>query len=712
MEPLNEKHDVDPIKDSDDLEQDSIEEDDGLPLEVRVTIPIAFVNQFFYYRQTGVFVGYSVVSLLSLPMGHFMARILPMGHFKAFGRSFSLNPGPFSIKEHVLIGIMISCNSGTAYAVDIVVLQKLWYNSERPFIAGWLLVLTTQITGFSLAGALRRLLVRPVHMVWPQTLVFASLFRSLHAIHGQSDSGRMSRMKYFTLVVLGMFVYQWFPSLIFPTLGVLSWICWIKPNNIVLAQLTGSNGLGIGTISLDWSAISQYISPLIVPWFAQVNVLVGFVLVVYIIVPAAYYNNLWGSKNFPIVSANLFLGNGTSYNESAVISGGHLNEAAYREYGPLRMASFFALTYGIGFAGMTATIVHVALYNGQEIMTRLKSIDSADDDIHSMLMRQYPEVPDWWYGSLFAVSIAFSFLTCTLWNYMPWWALLLALAISAFFVLPVGIIQAITNQQPALNIMTEYVIGYLLPGNAIANVTFKSYGYVVNMQALTFVADLKFGHYMKIPPKVMFMAQLISTIVSCTVNLGATTWLINNQPHICTDEGYPFTCRSTRTFYSASIIWGAIGPARVFGHKDGALYSSVQWGFLIGALLPAIFWSLSKVFRRVLWLKNVHWPVLLTATANMPPALPYMYSNGLFVGFIFAFLLRRYRYDWWARYNYLTSAAFDTGVALSGLVIYFTVQIWNGAMPFWWGNPNPDDPDVNARALDHCGYGELNYYGA
>jgi hypothetical protein len=116
------------------------------------TAIISFVNQFFYLRQTQISIGYSVVALLSLPMGHFMARVLPTRQYSLFGKSFSLNPGPFSVKEHVLIGTMTACNTGTAYAVDIVILQKVFYDSHTPFFGGLLLVLTTQITGFALAG--------------------------------------------------------------------------------------------------------------------------------------------------------------------------------------------------------------------------------------------------------------------------------------------------------------------------------------------------------------------------------------------------------------------------------------------------------------------------------------------------------------------------------------------------------------------------------
>ncbi|KAG0346498.1 hypothetical protein BG005_000702 [Podila minutissima] len=284
-----EKPEAEKLGHIDPEEQLELQEDDSPIEEVRVTVPntddpsipcntfrmwflgllftaiISFVNQFFYLHQTTISIGYSVVALVSLPLGHFMAKVLPTTQYSIGDRSFSLNPGPFSIKEHVLIGTMTACNSGGAYAVDIVVLQKVFYDDEKPFIAGLLLVLTTQITGIALAGALRKFLVRPVHMVWPGCLVYASLFRSLHhTAEEPKDANRMSCMKYFLLVTLASFCWYWVPGYIFPTVGVISWICWINPKKVVLAQITGSSGLGVGTIALDWSAFS-IVAPLVTP---------------------------------------------------------------------------------------------------------------------------------------------------------------------------------------------------------------------------------------------------------------------------------------------------------------------------------------------------------------------------------------------------------------------------------------------------------------
>lgn len=48
-----------------------------------------------------------------------------------------------------------------------------------------------------------------------------------------------------------------------------------------------------------------------------------------------------------------------------------------------------------------------------------------------------------------------------------WWAFLLAIFISYAFSLPIGIIQAVTNTQIGLNVLTEFIYGYIQPGRPL-----------------------------------------------------------------------------------------------------------------------------------------------------------------------------------------------------------------------------------------------------
>jgi OPT family small oligopeptide transporter len=354
-----------------------------------------------------------------------------------------------------------------------------------------------------------------------------------------------------------MFVYYWLPGYFFQVLTFFSWACWIKPSNRVLGQLTGSlSGLGMLAVSFDWSTITSYLlTPLVVPYWAIANITVGFVFIAWIIVPALYYTNVWEAQKYPIITSGLFTESGEVWNNSMVLTPDRvINETAYAEYGPMRMSAFFAFTYGIGFAGITSILTHTYLYHGSEIWRQFKdSRTQKNEDIHHKLMRAYPEVPHWWYIATFVIAFGVSFGVIYGWPIgLPWWGFILAVAISVVFVLPIGIITALTNQAPGLNVITEFIIGFALPGHPIANVTFKTYGYISMYQCIVFVGDLKLGHYTKIPPKAMFITQFIGTALAGLMNLVTANWLMDTVENICTTGAYPFTCPSARTFYSAS----------------------------------------------------------------------------------------------------------------------------------------------------------------
>lgn len=191
---------------------------------------------------------------------------------KVIPRSRFFNPGPFSMKEHVLITVMSNCAYNTSYAVDIITVQTLWYKQDIGWGGGFLLVMTTQLLGYGMAGVLRPYLVYPASMVWPANLVNVSLFRSLHM--KEVNWTGPSRLKWFSIVFTCMFVYYWLPGYFFAVLTYFSWACWIKPDNVVLSQLTGSqNGLGMLAVSFDWATITSYLqSPLIVPFWATANI--------------------------------------------------------------------------------------------------------------------------------------------------------------------------------------------------------------------------------------------------------------------------------------------------------------------------------------------------------------------------------------------------------------------------------------------------------
>ncbi|XP_004502063.1 oligopeptide transporter 7-like [Cicer arietinum] len=661
---------------------------------------LSFLNQFFWYRTEPLTITAISAQIAVVPLGQLMAsKITKRVFFKGTSWEFTLNPGPFNVKEHVLITIFANSGAGTVYAIHIVTAVKVFYHKHISFSVSLLVVITTQVLGFGWAGIFRRYLVEPAAMWWPANLVQVSLFRALHEKE-ERPKGGLTRSQFFVIAFFCSFAYYVFPGYIFQMLTSLSWICWIFPNSVLAHQLgSGLNGLGIGAIGLDWSAISAYLgSPLASPWFATANVAAGFVFVMYILTPLCYWFNIYNAKTFPIFSNKLFTSKGHVYNITDIIdSNFHLDHAAYERQGRLYLSTFFAMTYGVGFAALTATIVHVALFHGREIWEQSKSsFNEKSMDIHTKLMRKYNQVPEWWFVCILIATIATTVFACEYYNeqlQLPWWGVLLACSIAIFFTLPIGIITAITNQSPGLNIITEYIIGYIYPGYPVANMCFKVYGYISMTQAITFLQDFKLGHYMKIPPRTMFMAQVVGTLIAALVYLSTAWWLLGSIPDICKDTSSVWTCPGDTVFYDASVIWGLIGPRRIFG--DLGTYEKINWFFLGGAIAPLLVYLATRAFPEQEWIKLINMPVLIGATGMMPPATAVNYTSWIVVGFLSGFVVYRYKPDWWRRHNYVLSGALDAGLAFMGVVLYLCLGLEDISID-WWGN------NLDGCPLAHC----------
>jgi OPT family small oligopeptide transporter len=652
------------------------------------------INMLFSLRNPSVSITTYVVQLVAYPIGRGWDMIMPTKQFKTFGYKWSFNPHPFNQKEHTIIVVMANASfaGGVAYATDIILAQEVFYKQ----FFGWgyqlLLVCTTQMIGFGMAGIVRRFLVWPASMIWPSTLVNCTMFYALHD-HKPSDPAltggwSIGRYRWFLYVFTGSFIWYWFPGWIAQFLSYFCFATWIAPNNVIVNQIFGGvHGLGLIPITFDWTIITGYLqSPLIYPFFAIANMVVGTVIFFLLVPLGVAYTNGFYSEYFPMQDSHSYDNTGALYNVSSVMTPDlQLDEVAYKAYSPLFLSTNFALCYGVSFATISAIVVHTALYNGKEVWERAKLARNQDADIHLKMMRKYVDSPDWWYYVLYVVLWGLSMFTVLFYDtHLTWWSFVVCMAIPVVFLIPVGMIQAITNWQIGLNVITEFMIGYMLPGRPVAMMIFKCYGYIGMSQALYFLQDLKMGHYMKVPPRTMWWAQCIAVLWSSIVQVAVYRWAMGNIPNICDDnQKDQYTCPGATVFYTASVVWGAIGPRKMFG--PGQIYGVMQWFWLIGAALPITSYLMARKWPGT-WLRYVHWPLMLGGTGWIPPATVYIYLCWGVVGVIFNWFVKRRFRGWWMQYNYITSAGLDTGLFISTILIFFTLILTKTNPPQWWGN--------------------------
>ena len=242
-------------------------------------IPGAFLSQMSYFRTTQAPYSVFFVQIASHYAGHFLARVLPARPIRVPGLrwSFSMNPAPWSIKEHVLI--TVTAASGATYNLGYtpIVLAELYYGERmNPAVAVFFMFAIVWI-GYAFAALARQLLLYDPEYIWPQALMQTTLFETFRRTDVSSPLARR-QMKVFFLSLLGMVLWQFLPEYVFPFTSSLAFLCWVAPRNKIANFIgSGLGGMGFLNLSLDWSNINwNGSSIMLTPWWTQVILFLAF----------------------------------------------------------------------------------------------------------------------------------------------------------------------------------------------------------------------------------------------------------------------------------------------------------------------------------------------------------------------------------------------------------------------------------------------------
>ena len=135
------------------------------------------LNALFALRQPAITITSLTVQLVAYPLGVAWHHAMPSRQFRLFGKSFSLNPCPFNMKEHTIIVVMANVNvaGGVAYATDTLTAQRGFYGQNFGWGFNILLCISTQMIGYGLAGIFRKVLVWPGKVIPPRSTILRLL---------------------------------------------------------------------------------------------------------------------------------------------------------------------------------------------------------------------------------------------------------------------------------------------------------------------------------------------------------------------------------------------------------------------------------------------------------------------------------------------------------------------------------------------------------
>lgn len=606
-----------------------------------------------------------------------------------------------------------------------VQLLPMFYNEKwATFGYQTILTLSNQLIGIGLTGMLRRFAIYPAKAAWPTIMPTIALNRALLKPKRKENINgwRLSTYLFFFLAFCVMFIYFWIPNYIFQALSTFNWMTWIAPNNINLALITGSQNMGINPFpTFDWNVIVYGGDPLVLPWYTMINTYFGVWIGTFAII-GAYYRNLNNSAYLPMNQPGIYDNMGNRYNVSKILdSAGRFVESKYQAYSPPFWSAASIVSYGAFFCVYTLGISYCLLQYRRDIYTAMKDLyrgvqfwrkdeyrNTRHDTTFVRSLNNYKDAPEWWFLALLLISFGLAVATVEHWpTGTPVWGIVFVLGLNYVFLIPITMIYAYTGQTWSMNVLVEIIIGVALKGRPQALNILKAYGVMIDSEASGMASTWKAGIYTYIPSRAVFRSQVIAAILTSFVSLGVLQYQLNLKG-VCTKSQQfttKFTCPGLQQFFSASVLFGAIGTER-FMEK---LYPFLKWTFLMGAAMGPFFWfvqtggpELLAKYRPQYTQKCIKWsqwanrfnPVIICiGIIGFAPGNLSLYTGGIYVSALWNFFIRRRFVRWWAKYTYVLSAGFGCGIALSSIIMFFALQYRTGTTVApeidWWGNNAP-----------------------
>ncbi|KAJ7924699.1 OPT oligopeptide transporter [Mycena leptocephala] len=607
------------------------------------------------------------------------------------------NPGPFSAKEHVLIGITgnagsngnwasnsayLPANAKIYYDIDMNHAMVLFFGCKHPSSPCGSSPLTrcsgagaVSIIGFSFTAFVPQILIYDPAFIFPVSLQQVTLYRT---IHKGSDAQANRQMRGFGVICTAVFVWQFFPEYIFPMTAALAPLCWIDGHNKA-ASFVGSGMGGMGTLNVS-NITSSVITQ---PFFVQAILFTGFVITMWILVPIAYFGNMWGSPNFSVMSNGVFTKNGSAYPFASLLTkDGQFNQTRYDRVGLAYAGAQYLWCIFFAYAAFISSFVWMALFAGPQILAVLKSLFTGKRvhaDRLSNMMGIYPEVSAIEWISVFAAAfIVLLVIVLKGHVYMPLFTLFVALAVGAVATLPMSLVYAISGYRVDVGYFNELVYGYMLqaPGasrHPLGQLTYRLISGNVWYDAWHLIEDQKIGHYMHVPPRDVVVCQLIGTTVGIVVNYATMLWVLSTKldylREIKTDPNGEWTGQDLKSYNTAGIQYALVGPRNLFA--DASLFGTASWAspklsllhlqlkpgfFRAGATAPLLVWLLDRRFKKAqfhLW----NTTILFSNMSKDRGKITTGPLTQFILGFIWNFWLYRYRYQFWKVWAYITGAA-------------------------------------------------------
>ena len=665
----------------------------------------AAVNMFFAFRYAGGLAQYWVI-LLAYPVGRLFERVFPVGSL--------LNPGAFSAKEHCIVMTIAIAGSlaGTLGLSGGMLSLNLYFNTRLTDAQIYIWSIMAGFFGLFFGNFFFESLVLPDAYEWPFSKVNAAFIAAFYASSddaaldaAEEEEDRVCCGRPISMLsIFGIFfavAFMWFivPNYFVPFLFTMSVLCWF-PHQWTTVQPFGRGGAsrdllsvlssgeaGAGMPGLGGWASAWAFAPSIIPFETTVWIVVGIIGTYWIFVPLAFFNGLaaWPA------SFREFDKHGHLYNQTE----GHYAEAGTDPVFLSGVGMTMYIGVFLSIIGMLSdTTAKMCCFSTTSASTststsnssnysrfdRSRSHESSSSSSFSPKRRlslnpaRQPPVP----FRINVVAVMLLSLACVLvvelvfpkYNGksglgMPYWGTCLVIGYSFCCAYGCALVYATVGQQfsGGVCILLQVLFGFLVPGSARANVIAVMLCNTVVGQSLGILSDYKTALYLQVRPRSMFLGQLLGAAIGVLVSSSVFIFVLylndTNKIKLGSAE-WPAVSAVSQTLNAK--IFGEQGPSAVF---HGPLLWIVVTCSVIGLVVPPLIHMVpdTKWWKR--WLPS---PILL-GVGGLYAGVNFSCVTMLVIAAVYQVYLKRWRPEWFKRFQHVSTSGVNAGVGLSGLLV-------------------------------------------
>jgi len=237
---------------------------------------------------------------------------------------------------------------------------------------------------------------------------------------------------------------------------------------------------------------------------------------------------------------------------------------------------------------------------------------------------------------------------------------------------------------------------------------FTVFGYNGVQQGQWLLRDLKLAQLAHLSPRATFFAQMLGTITGAIFDYIMMETIVTNQFDVLKSiEGSNiWSGQNVQQYNTLALAWSM--PQKMF--SVGARYEWVTLAYLLGFIVPLPFWYLYRK-TKIRFFEYINLSIVLWYMGWLCVGVNASILSYFIIGFYAQFYLRRYRPEWFVKWNYLISAALDGGTQVIVFILSFAVQGGSGQprnFPLWAGNNGGFNENKN---VDYCMFNPANNGG-